>query len=943
MTESVLNKIRDVGIKVTQKLEEPLFAVAVLASLLGFVAPLLSKTFFQMISLLLFLLCVASVWFIYIIHKATSQWKDKFNHSIILIPVLIFAVAFSFLHMSEQSNSFRLRDMVAVTLLLSVFLFFIASYLHRMLSLNVALISAIFFSTLILHLAPAVQVEDLDWTGRYISNIDPYFFYRHGEYILTNGHVPENETLSYPTDPPTFGRNKFMVSVFMGSLASLLQPFGFSFHDVAMLYAGVFAALCVLVLYLLVTELFYEMQPYNLAAAVLSAFMLMLSSPFSISAIATNCEDDTLGMFLFISSFMLFALAYRKRSYIFALLSGFSLLMLNVSWGGYSYAVAVLGIFSFFYAFFCFIHKSNCVRHIPYFIIAVGLSLLEPLVLHPRGQMPVFSNPGTLLIVSVAAPLFVSVILEAIRASFWGEIKAEGRSIESVVENFIEENIMLVAVLALFSTLLFSFFISPTSLINFVVNNIKWVKQQDIIGMTTAEQVEVCRDFDVFSLGTYGSCISTLSDSFGFALILGLLMIPVLLWFSSSRTEGIGPAFVLAWSLPMLWGVINKSQYMFTASVPIVVLGGSVGLILALNKKDFESLRVIPTTLLVVAPIYLYFIQGGVPVLEPFGGVSVMYHGLPGDVVYWYPTLEWLKTLPENATILTWWDYGHWITAVSHRVSIADNTKAKQFIVQDLAKFHVLIEDETEALSIAKKYNATHVIIDYTMIGKSAAPHFIATSNLTAPYDDPNREGEHMGYSSCSFSPGSSRIEAQYVQDSEGNFIKKRTLVFICNIAGDYTEYVGALIFDIIDDSRFELKVRPIVKKNNQLDLGREISWEIWRREHKASILGVFSPITILSNALTYKENPQNYINFPTYTTFVYVPEKFNKYMMTSLYLGDYMEDYKRFGLCDSSVQRLKHFSLVDGFVGLPEEYMSGRDISHLGYVRAYAINYSVS
>jgi len=48
-------------------------------------------------------------------------------------------------------------------------------------------------------------------------------------------------------------------------------------------------------------------------------------------------------------------------------------------------------------------------------------------------------------------------------------------------------------------------------------------------------------------------------------------------------------------------------------------------------------------------------------------------------------------------------------------------------MVKDIARFHVLSENESEALDIAEKYKATTVVIDWTMIGKSGAPHFIAT------------------------------------------------------------------------------------------------------------------------------------------------------------------------------------------------------------------------
>jgi asparagine N-glycosylation enzyme membrane subunit Stt3 len=920
---------------IKEHIEEPLFAVSMIAFLCSMIGSLAGVTYFQIIAMFLGLLGALSIYFIYLYFKA-----DKKNYGQLLLPVFIFAAAAAFWYASTQSG-FALRDMVVLAMMIATFLLFATLYVHKLLGLSVAAICAIFFCTLIIHVAPADTIAGVSWTGKYISNIDPYFWFRHSDTIVTTGIIPEKETLSYPTDPPSFLGYRMGVAVFMGSVGTLIQPLGFSAFDVAMLYAGVFAAFCVLIIYLLMIELFAEMYPYNHVAGLLAAFMLMLNPAFAISAIATNCEDDTLGMFLLLSSFLLFTLSYRRRSYLLAVLSGLSLLALGLTWDGYNYAIAVLGIFAFIYSFASLLRNRNCMEHIPYFVIAGYLSLVTPLWMHARGAMPVFSMPATLILVSLASPVLIAFVLEAIRSYRSGKIKLGGVKIEDAVEGFLENNIVPITVLLLVAAVVFSVtVINPSTVITFILNNIRWAKQQDIIGMTTAEQVELCSGFDVFSVGTYGSCMSTLTDSFGLTAFFAIIMIPFLLYLAA-KERTMGPVFILTWGLPMLWGVVNKSQYMFTTSAPLVALAATVGLLVAVNRKDLESLKVLPTILLIAAPIFLYFMQGGIPVIEPFGGLSAMYHGVPGEIAYWDPALQWLKAQPNNTVVLTWWDYGHWITAISHKTSIADNTKSRQGIVQDLARFHVLETNETKALAIAQKYNATMVIIDYTMIGKSSAPHFIATSNLTASYDNAAREGEHMGYGQCAFSATNSRVDAEYVSDGAGGFNKKRTLVYVCNIGGNYSEYIGALVFEIIDDSQISVKVNPITLRSGQLTLGKMISWESWRQEHKASILGVQSPFAILGNAIASKENPTNYISFPTYTSFVYVPEKFNKYMMTSLYLGDYMNEYKTLGLCDPSVQKLKHFKLIDAFNSSAENFLGDGDISYLGYIRAYSINYS--
>lgn len=936
--QEVISEGKDYMGRISEHLEEPLLSISLLASIIAILGSIIGEGLLEIIAFIMILLGLVSIYFVYLYFKA-----EKKNYSLLGIPLFILSSAVFFWYAS-QTSGFALRDLNAFALFFAILLFFYALYTHRVLELRVAFIFAIVLGSLILHLAPAGDTDQPGWDwrhGKYLSALDPYFFYRHADYIVENGHVPDHETLVYPTDPPDFSRSSFMVSVLMGSIASVLVNFGFTAYDVAMIYPGVFAAFSVLLMYLLVRDLFADMVPYNYAAALLAAFMLMLNPAFAIKAIATNCEDDALGMFLLISSFLLFALSFKRKSYLFSLLAGFSFLMLNLSWNGYVYSLTVFGVFAFFYAVISFFNNKDCTEHIPYFIIPVLISFLYPLILHSRGGLPVFTLPSKLLLISISAPLFASFILELIRVQRSEKIKVEGDRIEDKVGGFIQDNIVQISGIMLALGLLFFItLMGPFEIFDFVVSNIMGAKQQEIIGMTTAEQAALCSGFDVFKPSTYSPCVNTLIKSFGIAALFGIFVgIPVLLYLAVKR-RSLGSVFVLSWSLPMLWGVIYKSQYQFTASVPIVALGASIGLVVTMKKEDLETLKVIPTILVFTIPVVLYFMQGGLPLFEPFGGVRVMYTGLPADIPFWDPTLQWLKTQPGDSVILTWWDYGHWITAVSHRTSIADNTKERRYIVQDLAKFHVLVENETEALEIARKYNATHVIIDYTMIGKSAAPHFIATSNLTAPYDDPSRLGESMGYSHCTFSPGNSQLKPQYVSDGQGGVNKLRTIVFNCNIAGDYREYIGMIKFELINDERFEVKVYPIIIKQGQYSLGSPVRWDLWRQEHKASILGIQPPLDILMNALTYAENRGMYISFETFTTLVYVPEKFNKYMMTSLYLGDYMDEYKQLGLCDPGVEKLEHFELIEEFRGKPDDFVSEEDLSYLGYVRVYKINY---
>ena len=117
--------------------------------------------------------------------------------------------------------------------------------------------------------------------------------------------------------------------------------------------------------------------------------------------------------------------------------------------------------------------------------------------------------------------------------------------------------------------------------------------------------------------------------------------------------------------------------------------------------------------------------------------------------------------------------------------------------------------------------------------------------------------------------------------------------------------------------------------------IAQTIPWKTWSEQTGASILGVQPLNAILGNALNY---PDKYADFDIYNTLVYVSKDgeydMNKVMMTKLYLGDYLDDYRAAGLASGSIEKSKYFTLVDGFLG------DRQDNSYYGFVELYKVNY---
>ncbi len=656
------------------------------------------------------------------------------------ICMLLFAAAlFAFWSYDKLNNKsfFEARDYGVFALFFGIAAFSYVLWMHKVLGTEASIIFPLFALALLIHMTPAYTPSYADWQGKYIADLDSYFRLRNADTVYKTGFTPDRETLVYPQLPVVIHPNgtidstsdfvdiKFGSNVFLASLAEVLAPFGFTIIDVAMVYPGVLSVFVVLLLFFLLKELFSDMRPYNYAAAGLGALMLLLNTSFSSKAIATNCDVDTFGMFVTLGSFLLFVMAYKRKSIALSIMAGFALMFLNMSWTGYSYAVLVLGILGMAYPVINFLNKKSAVEHIPYFVIPLLISLLGFLVFHHQGETLRFIRPENAFLLPFGAMLFISFLLESVR-NYANKTRSfpSGSRMEERVESMLHKYALPIFLLILVASAYYVFVISsPNNIIAYTASLVKPPIQTDIIEQTTAEQKVLC---DGLSLA---SCLNTLRGEFGIEILFGLGMIFVLAYYMLFKGS-FGASFILVWSLPMLYGVIYRSQYHFVASVPIVALGATIGLVIALNRKDLQTLRVIPSLLLVFTPILLMFTSSGMPLFGPFGGANPMYMGATGDRIFWQGTFDWLKTQPYNTVVLTWWDYGHWITAMSGKISILDGNKADRFMVKDIARFHDVLENESEALEIAKKYDSSVVVIDWTMIGKSGAPHFIATGGF---------------------------------------------------------------------------------------------------------------------------------------------------------------------------------------------------------------------
>jgi dolichyl-diphosphooligosaccharide--protein glycosyltransferase len=195
----------------------------------------------------------------------------------------------------------------------------------------------------------------------------------------------------------------------------------------------------------------------------------------------------------------------------------------------------------------------------------------------------------------------------------------------------------------------------------------------------------------------------------------------------------------VVWSVTMLFISLNQNRFAFYYAVNVAILCGFLSWkIIEFVKFRVEKAEKVKTkkyfgvifTFIAILLVVFY------PPLNE--SISTAELGSGGPQEDWYETLSWMKentpdigvdyyalypdsyTYPESAySVMSWWDYGHWITYIAHRIPVAnpfnqglggpykDNSPGA-------CVFFVAI-NETEANNVADALDVRYVVSAFPM------------------------------------------------------------------------------------------------------------------------------------------------------------------------------------------------------------------------------------
>lgn len=531
--------------------------------------------------------------------------------------------------------------------------------------------------------------------GFYLNEYDPYFDYRATKFILDNGldaywrwhddmsWYPEGRDIAATSQSGLHVTTAIMYSVF-GMGAPLL--------DFTIMFPVVIGSLTVVVVFALVRVI------GGTTAGLFASLMFAFSVPIILRGNLGWFKSEPLGLFFGLLALYLFISAIKHREVKYAIpkavAGGLLLGLANASWGGIQYFSIPIALFFLALPFF---RRDLAIPM--YVAVAFTVFTLVAALGFPRpGMSFVAGLPG----IAMAGSTIFLVAANFVRRI--GGQKAQARNTLFLLIAFVAVGLGLIAAGA---------FISPSFRYINALN--PFIKSQDALVESVSEHLtptiaDYFLDYSVLlifaGLGAW-TAFQKRNDMSVFALILGLTGVYV------------SATFARLLVFASLGVIVLASIGLYEVTSAMLERREAAG---AKGKKKVEHTTSIPAgsgiRMIYVGVVIAMLL---VPVLYPPNASWVAAVDVPTatanagtafriSTTDWIDAMDWVsKNTEEDAVIVSWWDYGYWITTLGGRATVNDNATLNSTRIETVAK--MLMGDEQSGIKIAQDLGADYVLV----------------------------------------------------------------------------------------------------------------------------------------------------------------------------------------------------------------------------------------
>jgi dolichyl-diphosphooligosaccharide--protein glycosyltransferase len=561
-------------------------------------------------------------------------------------------------------------------------------------SLLIGLVLIIAFSTALLIRSYPVKY------GFYLNEFDPFYDYRATQFIVDsvdkNGISGLFDYFSWRDyqawfpegrDVPATSQNGLQ---FVGATLYLLGTnlFGLSItlYDFLVLLPVFFGSLTVIVVFFITKKI------ASVGAGIVASMIVAFSPSLVIRGNLGWFKSEPLALFLAILAFYFFLEASQssysgKKLLMLSLLGGFLLGLANASWGGVQYFNGVVGLLLLISPFL----KIDLKRLVYTDTIFVASNLFVSSAF-PRPGPTLISGPSGLILFAGLAFVYLAYFLK--------------NRIEP--KNYLKgiSSGLIVLILVGLSIVGFGFITLPFQRYLTVLNPFMGSTNALIESVGEHQTPTGANFFISFSvliiLGAFGSLILFRRRDLtsAFALILGLTSV----YFASSFSRLMVFASISLAILAGL-GLIELTRIIFRHTL---IHAGKKKTRLSGIRPELKLTYVIVMIIALGFPASTYWI----PFYDtPTSMATSALPANPGHTVPdWLEALTWMnENTPQNSVIVSWWDYGYWITVVGNRTSVADNATINSTRIAQIGT--AFMSNEEEGMKIIKDLKGDYVAV----------------------------------------------------------------------------------------------------------------------------------------------------------------------------------------------------------------------------------------
>jgi len=568
--------------------------------------------------------------------------------------------------------------------------------LFKIRNFNFKLKHLLIIGVLILSFSTSLMLRSqvLDY-GYELHEFDPFFNFRATEFLVNNGLVEYYDWHDvkswYPNGRDISATSQVMLHV---TAATTYQIFGgnMELYDFTILFPGVVGALTAIIIFALVRVI------GGTTAGLFASLLFAISVPIIIRGFMGWFKSEPLGLFYGLFGLYLFLSGIKsdnKKITVSKLIGGGILMAFGLaSWGGIQFFVIPIGIFIFVFPFlrrdFGFLIWS-----IPAFVVSLLFTTM------------VFERPGMDFVLGLGG---FSLILPTIFLIICSFVQKFSKS-----ENQIRNCLIL-----LLTVILIGLFI--------IIFN----TENQFLQYPSYRYLNVINPF----LTTTNPLVDSVAEHSTTTTYYSFFVHSVLMIFA-----GLGS-----------WIIFNKIKFESSKDFPkdlmvFVLIFGLVGAYVGsafVRLELFTSISIIFLSSIGLSIIIreilncknqLHLIRNNIIKFSYVGGILILIIIpltfsasnwvsildtpaviLNGGSIYnvvtndWKESLEWIKlNTPPDSIILSWWDYGYWITTMSERTTLVDNATIDSKQIQKVA--NILLSSPDDAWNMLQETDSDYVMI----------------------------------------------------------------------------------------------------------------------------------------------------------------------------------------------------------------------------------------